>query len=60
MLTGAGEIADFGIGIRFAVAQPVYPHPGNAVFFVGFVFFERNVVFGHAGHHAGPAPGTFV
>jgi hypothetical protein len=60
MLAGPGKIADFGIGVRFAVGQPVNLHPGDADQFIGFVLPERDVVFGHTGHHAGAATGTFV
>jgi hypothetical protein len=60
MLTGPGKIADFGIGVRFAVGQPVNLQPGDADQFFGLILFEGNVVFGHAGHHAGAAAGTFV
>jgi hypothetical protein len=67
VLTGTGamhawtrQVADFRIGIRLAVTQFKQPHPGDALKFVGLIFLERDVVFGHARRHAGAATGTLV
>jgi hypothetical protein len=60
VLAGTGQITNFRIRIGFSVGQPVDPQPGDAIQFVGFVLFERDVVFGHAGHHACAAPGTLI
>jgi hypothetical protein len=60
MLAGPGKITDLGIGIGFAVGQTINLQPGDVVQFFGLILFEGNVVFGHAGHHAGAAAGTFI
>ena len=60
VLAGTGQVTDFGVGIGLAVGQTVNLEPGNTEQLVGLVFLERNVVFGHAGHHTGAASGTFV
>jgi hypothetical protein len=60
MLAGAGKITDLGIGEGFAVGQAINLQPGDADQFFGLILFEGNVVFGHAGHHAGAATGAFI
>jgi hypothetical protein len=57
---GPWQITDVGVGKGFPIGQLIDPHPGDAVFFVGFIFFKWNVIFRHARHHAGPAAGALV
>jgi hypothetical protein len=52
--------ANIGIRKWLAVVQLVHPQPGDAEQFVGFVFAERQVVFGHTGYHAGTASSALI
>ena len=58
--TRSWKIAYIRIRERFAVGKPKNSHPRNAQQFVGLVFPERHIIFGHAGHHAAAASRTFV
>ena len=60
MHAGSGQIADIRIRKGLPVCQLVNTHPCNAVQLIGFILFKRNIVFRHAGHHAGAATGAQI
>jgi hypothetical protein len=55
-----GKIRDLCIRESFAIGDLKKLHPGNAALLVRFVRPDGYIVFGRAGHHACPAPGTLV
>jgi hypothetical protein len=60
MLARSWNVAYLCIGERLTVGDFIYLHPGDAQPLVRFIFLERYIVLGKAGHHAGAASGTLV
>jgi hypothetical protein len=60
MLAWAWNIAHIGIGELFTVGDFIDLHPGNTQPLVRFIFLERHIVLGKAGHHAGAASRALV
>jgi hypothetical protein len=60
VLAGSGQKCHLSIRERFVIGQPVNPHPGDAVLFIGLILLERHIVLRHAGYRTGTTPGAFV